>query len=120
MTPSLRRVVIPLTAVGVVFVCVQEDMRHMNRMFSSYDVHARDYVDMNIMCTAFMKHQLKVRAMRFGHSHEKGAAGAAQELAAANALGGAGVADVIKGKRAVVSVEDKSAMLQVQHFYPND
>lgn len=99
----------------------KEDMRNMNRMFSSYDVNARDYVDMNIFCTAFMKHQLKVRAMRFGHSHDKGGARAAQELAAANALGGAGVADVIKNKQAVTATEEKAKMLlREQDFYPND
>jgi len=93
----------------------------MNRMFSSYDVNARDYVDMNIVCTAFMKYQAKVRAMRFGHKKGAGGMQASQEMAAAAEMGGAGVAEVIQGKQAVIaSAEQRAALLRVEDFYPND
>ena len=98
-------------------------MREMNRMFSSYDVHARDYVDMNIFCTGFFRYQTKMRAMRFGQSYDAGGVGSEAgkaEAATAAAMGGAAVADVITSKPAFTASEEKRSLLDVADFYPDD
>ena len=91
----------------------KEDMREMNRMFSSYDVHARDYVDMNIFCTGFLRYQTKVRALRFGKQAGRG------EMGEAAAMGGANVAEMLTQKTTTAS-DERRQPLNVIDFYPND
>lgn len=88
-------------------------MREMNRMFSSYDVHARDYVDMNIFCTGFLRYQTKVRALRFGKQAGRG------EMGEAAAMGGANVAEMLTQKTTTAS-DERRQPLNVIDFYPND
>lgn len=77
----------------------QSDLRHVNAVFSSYDIDVKDRIDMSFFCAAYTKHFSRKRGVVFGHefSGDRSSAADRRTMNEAHALGGEEVARSILG-----------------------